>query len=306
MTERNLKRILVGVGVLVLLYLGISLLTRGSGDADARRDEGISDLLSSLSEEEIGHIDFVSDSEKVTLTREDGRWLVNGHPTDPSRIDDFWNDLSELPPSDVVAASPVNHARLGVHDDSATLIIFHGPDGSSTTLLIGKSGPSWPSVYLRIPEEDPVYLVRTDLRTVAHRAAGEWRDKVATRVDTAAIRTLRVVREEERYELVRRDGAWWIGSDSANAETIGALLDELSEVRVTSFAADTATMPEATRSLVALDEKGDSLAVLAMAKTEGVNVWVSLPGDETIYEVATFRADRLTPRKEEVGKAPDE
>lgn len=295
MSESALKRILVVVGVLVAAWLIVTLLRSpvGTGDGDPGP---LADLVASLDPDRVQELRFVQPDDTIRLSRTDGVWSVNGHPADSARIARFWSDLAGARVTGPVARNPSNHPRLGVAADSATRMVARTAEGEEVTLLVGESGPSRPSAYVRLPDRDPVHVVHADLRGAAAREADAWRDRTVVRVDTSRVRRLVLSRPEGDVTLDRPDGLWVLDDGTpGDSAAVQGILGALAGLRATGFAPDTASLDAAGRTLVALDRAEDTLTVLSLAEMEPAGALLRARDDPTIYELTSYQVGRLFP-----------
>jgi hypothetical protein len=293
MSEQTLKRILGALGVLVFLWISSMLLSerRGGGPAP---DRGIASLLDGLDQTTVSAVRIVGPNQTVALQQSGGAWTVNGNVADSSAVTRLWDALTETEVGRVVANNPRNHARLGLSADSAWAVDFALSDGGTASLLVGKTGPIIPSGYVRLPDQDAVAVVSGDLRSALTQSITDWRDKTILRVDTAAV--VRVVLEtDEGTRLVERsDSSWSVDGEPADATTMRSVLDELANLVAVGFVEDREVFEENRKRVVAFGAQQDTLGAILITGEAG-NRHVRIPGSDIVFEVASFRADRITP-----------
>lgn len=295
MTERTLNRILLGVGVLVFAYLGAALLG-GSPDGTAGDTNGPTDLLEAVSADRVESVRFAAPADTVRLERSDGGWTVNGRPADSATVRGFWSELEDARPEGPVARNPENHERMGVTDDGAVHVLFRLEGGEERELLVGSSGPAYPSAYVRIPDEDVVHLLHGEIRGAVERDADGWRDRTVARVDTSRVRRLEIDREGETY-VVERDGSGWtVDGEPADSAAVRRLVGGLASIRASGFPPDTATLEAPSHRLVVTDAAGDTLLSLALLREEDAfRARARTAAGPTLYEVSGSLVDRLAP-----------
>ncbi|HEX7051901.1 MAG TPA: DUF4340 domain-containing protein [Longimicrobiales bacterium] len=299
MSEKTLRIVLGAVAVLVVLYAVTALASRAPSDGSAETD-ALAETLAGAWTDDVATVRILAQDDTITLERADGGWTVNGHPADSALVARFRDGLGDARVAHLAAANPANHARLGVSADSARVLEFLRPDGDGTRLLIGDRGPSYQSAYVRLPDRDEVYLVRGDLRGPAQRDADDWRDKTILRVDTAAVRRIAVSRDGEHYTLARDSAGWKLDGEPASAGAVRDLLGELARLEAVGFAPDSVVPAEPTRSVIALGEQGDTLADVSLSESEDANLLVTVPGRDAVFELSSWRADRLAPERSAV------
>ncbi|MFO7260501.1 MAG: DUF4340 domain-containing protein [bacterium] len=312
MSEKTL-RIIVGVAVLLVAAYALTAMVGGSTSAD--RDGTARTLVRALAGASKGlslvRIVGPEPGDSVELVRgDDGTWTVNGRPADSAAVARLEEALEGARVGHLAATNPDNHKRLGVAADSTWRLELHRASrGDPVRLLVGNNGPSYPSAYVRLPDSDEVYVLLGNLVSAVRRPAAEWRDRIVVRVDTAAVRRVVVMRDEETYELQRDSARWVVGDAPADSVTVGDLLAELARLEAQAFVEDTVALGDGvTRSVVALGEAGDTLALVRIAPTEQSWTWRATAAGkaaakglgEDAFELSSWRVDRITPEKGKV------
>jgi len=307
MSETTLKRILVVLAGLAVLYALIRVLDRFTGRST---DSGpLATVITALQNDTAdAFLIRQPGSEPLLLARTSGAWSVNGVAADSGGITRLIDAIRNARVNDVVSTNAQNHDRLGVSADSAVqLTVRHGAD--STVLLLGRNSPRGAGNYIRLPDQPETWEVAGDLRSAAARSLNDWRDKVMVRVDTARVAAILVHRDTQQFTLRRTAGVWRVYNLRARADTAGApadslaaanILAELLRFEATAFAPDTATFAGSDqRSVIATSAAGDTLAHLEFAGRE--YIWRARRfGDSTLMDAPSYRIDRIAPRLDEV------
>ena len=300
MSEKTLRACLYFLGAVTALYVVATLVGGGSGSS--ADDSALATAFESMDGETLTRADLTGPRDTIRLERTGDDWAVNGFEADSGAVARFLRAMDEVTVGPVAAANPANHARLGVGADSAWAVTTDG----GTTVLLGKAGNRFRTAYARLPDSDRVSLIEGDLRAAAARPLFDWRDKMILRADTAAISSIRVTRDGETVTYERQDSSWTMGGGDAGADdaeadaeadatTVRNMLQELAGLRASGFAPQDAEMPEESdRTVLALDVDGNEVAFLSLAEQEG-NFQVFSSGSPYVFEVPTFRADRIAP-----------
>ena len=301
MSEQTLKRIFGALGVLVVLWL-ISTLLAGRGGTGSAPDGGIVALLGGLDQTTVSAIRIAGPTQTLSLQRSGDAWTVNGNVADSAVVARFWDGLAEAEVGGIVADNPSNHARMGLSADSAWTVDFTLADGGTASVLVGKGGPIFPSGYVRLPDEDAVVVVSGDFRPTVILGLAEWRDKTILRVDTAAV--VRVVLEttEGTHVAERSDSTWSVDGGPANANAMRTVLAELAHLLASGFVEDSEVLQEAPRRVIALGAGGDTLGVVVITGESGTR-HARTPGSDVVFELPSFRADRISPDIESLRQA---
>lgn len=312
MNEKTLKVVIGAVGALIVLYAVTAMTGRRSGPAIDGDGRALVAALDAAGEPGAELIRIVGPADSIELMPGEAGWRVNGRPADEAAVRRLTDALSAARVSHLASDNPENHARLGVTPDSGWRLEVRHAGGKMRTFLVGNSGPSHPSTYVRLDGGTEVYVVRGDLGLATRRNLYEWRDRTIVRVDTSAVREVEVTRDGESYTLVRGDEEWTLDGKAANANVIRDLLAELARLEAVGFvesddgaAADVAGVAaDPVREVVARDGEGRVLAHVRMADAEesgSLHTVAEGPAatqPDVVFELSTWRADRLAPGRD--------
>lgn len=294
MSERTLKRLLVTLGVVVLLWLGLTFAPRGEGGP--RGSGSVAAFFTNLDTGAVEAVRMIRAGDSVVLRRDGEGWTANGYRADSTLVQDLLRTLEGAEAGDLAATNPANHARMGVSTDSAVSLTV-ASDGEERTLLVGDQGPRYGTAYARVPDEDPVYVVEGNLRPEVRRSLEDWRNKRVIAIDTSRVQRIVVEQGGAAYTVERADSAWTLEDGMAvDLPTVRGVLSELSTLRASGFleAGDSLfALPRAART-VAYDAEGTVLAEVLLGEGEG-DRWVRTPGDSVTYRISSYRAGRVAP-----------
>ena len=302
MSQQTLRRIFGALAFLVVMWL-VSTRLSGRGGTGATPDGGVAALLERLDETTVSAVHIVGPTQTVSLQRSGDAWTVNGYVADSAAVKRLWNALEEAEVGGVVANNPRNHERMGLSADSAWMVDFTLGDGAMASVLVGKDGPIFPSGYLRLPDQDAVVVVSGDFRAALNQSVTDWRDKTILRVDTAAVVRLVLETDEGTHVVERSDSTWSVDGGPANAGTIRSVLDELANFVAVGFVEDDEIFQENPRRVTVLGAGRDTLGAVVITGEAGTR-HARTPGNDVVFEVASFRADRITPDIEDL-RPPD-
>ena len=296
MSKNVLQRLVVVVAGLAILYGVIRLVGGRAPELSAGALE-LAAELEGIDERTLESATFSGAGREIEVARAAGEWTVNGHEPDSAAVARMFTALSEIEVGSLAAANPDNHERLGVAGREAWMLEFRLRGGESRIVALGRVGTAFQTAYARLPGSDEVYIVRGDLRGAFTRTLSDWRDKVVARVDPEAVRSLRVERDGEVIVVELGDGGWTVAESGAvpDSASVANILDEVDEIRAIGFTEEGSEFPaENVRRLVAMGEGGETLLSLEMAPVEA-EYWVRAAGNDTMYRLASFRANRIAP-----------
>ncbi len=296
MSEKTLRMALYSLAAVTVLYAAAALL-RGGGDGAQATDSALADAFAEMAGESHTRFDIAGPRDTLRLERDVDGWKVNGFEADSGAVSRFLRAVEEVEIASVAATNPANHGRLGVRADSAwTLTAGDGP-----VVLLGKTGNRFRTAYARLPDQNLVSLIEGDLRSAAARPLLDWRNKVIVSADTATVASIRVTRDGATVVYERQDSTWSADGAEADATTVRNILQELANMRASGFAPDDTEMPEEPdRAVVAADQDGNELASLVLNEGDG-NFRVGAAGSPYVFEIPTFRANRVTPEPPDGG-----
>ncbi len=298
MSEKTLK-MLLGVLVVALALWGVVTLVSRWSEAGSTGAPELAGIFLRADADSVTSVRISGPGDTLTLARAGqtgAKWTVNGLATDSETVARFFATLQDTRIGDLVSTNPANQASMGLSRDSAwTLSLEAG--GKTRTILVGKTGPSYSTAYVRLPGKNQVYLARGNLRPNVTRELNDWRNKRIVEVDTAAVHRLEVERDGRSYAVVRKDSTWTMANgDSVRAAAVRNILQELAGLQAAGFLAETdsmATRPEGAHVL-ALSASGDTVGQVTLGSGTS-DRWARTPGDSVTYRVAAWRVDRLVP-----------
>jgi hypothetical protein len=294
-SEKGLKLLAVTVGVLCLVWVAVNFLPRGGGGGRASSG-ALSGFFLGVTPESVTSVRFQApgDEGDVELTRTAGRWTVNSFSADSGSVARFWEGMADATVGDRVGSNPANHPRLGVSSDSAWTLQVETSEGTRS-VLVGKSGSRYGTAYIRLPDENDVYLLEAGLRPLITRTLDDWRDKRVARVDTAAVQRIELNREGSNVVLERADTLWVLeDGGEADGTTVRSLLGEMARMDATGFYAPQDSLSSLGGSVRALDTAGDTLFFLEVGSGEG-DRWARVEGDSIVYRIPSWRVSRILP-----------
>lgn len=300
MSRRALSWLLGALAVLGVAYGIVALASSGGEGPDGGE---LARAFRAVDRDRVDRIRFLQPGDTVVLNREGDRWYVEGYPADSAAMRRFWEYIEEPDVGGVVSRNPANHRRMAVTDSMGVILAFDAGEETLARILVGESGPTYPSVYARLPDADAVHVVGAGLRGPSMRGPRGWRDKTIVSVDTAAVQRLEVDRPDGSYALVRESGEWRLDGEPARAEAVRGILGQLGPLASSGFAPDTASFPGEGREVHALaahGESGEPLVRLRVSRGGSGPAWVTTPGKEPVFTLQGWKADRLVPPRQRV------
>ena len=307
MTVRQLRQIGIALVVAIGLW-GLARLLGGGGDEIPQ-----SQVIRAVAALEVDTAEFAGTDDTVRLVQiMPGTWLVNGYAASPDAVSELFAALTEGATGELAARSATSHERMGVDDAGGTRLRFVRGDQTLATVILGRQGRAYRTIYARRAGEDEVYLLEGQLATLANRPVSDWRDKRIVAVAPDSIARVAVSRGRAGYTLVRGDSAWTFSDGAAtDSAAVARLLGEFTSLTAqgnafaTPAEADSTDFSQPDRLLTLFTAGGDTLAALVFDSTAST-FWVRHLDGETIYRLYQWKVDALTPVDSTLRKREEE
>ncbi len=297
MSPKQLKLIAIGLAVLLLLWGGSELLSRGSDSLAG------SLALPVLSADSVDTISVIKGADSIVLVRQSpAAWTVNGHPTAPDAVSELLRALGDSVHPELVAQEASSFARLGVDSAGGRWLRVHRRRGAPVALIAGGRGSDFQSAYLRRPGDPHVYLWRGGLPSLLDRTADAWRDKRIATLPADSIEGIDVVRGKDRYTVARAKGRWTLNGAATDSAALARYLDRLKTITAAGFATPTEVdFTKAARAARRLAVRGTHGIMLSLSFDSTATGFVvrRLAGTAaeaaTVYRMNAWDVDGVTP-----------
>jgi hypothetical protein len=265
--------------------------------------------LPALDKDAIAKIETTGGRATYTLTKSGDKWTVapGDYPADGAQINRAVAALAALNLGAMVTDRASNHDKYEVGGSAMKLTAFTDK-GAALRLTIGKETTDRRGAYIRLGDDDNVYIALTRLRELFDKDVNRWRDRSIVQFDKekAVALTLRGPQETLSFKK-GDDGAWAFDPPPANLppdyrldrEKVTRLIGSLSNLQATDF--DNATDVSIDRGLepplyvVSATLAGDqTIAVRLGAESEkDKKVYAQREGASQIYLLASYTMTSL-------------
>ena len=156
---RNMKILLAILGVIVILYF--------ISQSGQKKHQAQSNDVFSIVMEEVYRFDVQKDSLYIALQRKDTTWQITGNDSlliQENRINDVENKILTIKRESVVSKKPSKWKSFNVDDSLGTKITFYGfNDEVLGEAIFGRSKSDWQRSYVRLIDEDNVYMTNDNV-----------------------------------------------------------------------------------------------------------------------------------------------
>jgi hypothetical protein len=301
MNPKQLKLIVISLAVLLLLWGGSALLSRGSDTITG------SLAVPALSEAGVDTIAIVKATGSIVLVKQTPPappgWTVNGHRAVLDQVRELLQALQDTVRPELVAQDSSSFARLGVDSTAGRWLSIRGSGKPLLRLIVGARGSEYSSTYVRRPGDTHVYLWRGRLAQLMDRGVDDWRDKRIAALQPDSVAGVDVERGKDRYALKRAGKSWTVNGTPADSAAIARLLEKYHAITASGFATpqqvDSTKGRRPARRLTLRGGKGGVMLALAFDSTSTgflVRHLAGMGGEgATVYRMGTWDVDGLTP-----------
>jgi len=296
MSSKHLKLIAITLAVLLLLWGGSELLSRGSDSVTG------SVKLPALSQTDVDTISVVKGPDSIVLTKQSPTaWSVNGHRAAGDALKALFQALADTTRPELVAQEPASFARLGVDSAAGRWLRLSRAGKPLLELIIGARGTDFQTAYLRRPDDTHVYLWRGRLASAVDLPLDGWRDKRIAALEPDSIVALDVVRGKDRYGLKRAGKRWTLNGQATDSAAAARYLERLKTITAAGFAAPATVDSAKARAVRRLTVRGARGVLLALAFDSTASAFLvhhlaGVGGEgATVYRMNSWDVDGVTP-----------
>ena len=196
----------------------------------------------SISSEQIEHFEIVtSDSAIYNLSKKQGVWHITSpieELADSLTVSRFTQNLDDLRLESVVSTNAKKFDTYGVGPSAKHLNISWGRNNK--TFYIGNSGPDFQSFYVRLGNDQRVFLSSGRLNLPEN--LDTWRDKTLFDISEADISKIAVFSPAATYSVAKTGSGWLLSTDDdespIDSVKVQAWLDQFSPLKATTFIDD--------------------------------------------------------------------
>lgn len=207
----NMKKLGILFAVLLILIGGYFLLQWYS-----QPDEFIPPADFKISEwtrENINEIRLVFDDDKQIVVKEsEGKWEVNDKLADSSRLNELFEAFKETEITSRVSTNSQNHSRFEV-DEKGVEFSLVADNEVIQQLIVGKSAGG-NSAYIRMPEQDDVYVFNNFPKHLLVSDLSIWRDREISAAEPTEVRMVSYQSGRSTWQVNKTSEGWVIQLNS--------------------------------------------------------------------------------------------
>ncbi len=307
----------VVLAVLFAVLVGLIYLVAKPGGTGKKKSDAPEVLFAQLDTSKVDFVTIRDGADTVELKRGDERWMISSDSDFPANREGVSRLLAEsagFTTANVASRKPEKYAKFEVDSAAAVEVVLLAEGDTTAHFFVGKTGPDRTSNFVRAAGRDEVFLEAGRVKSAFQKPANSWRNRLVMELETDEIRTLEVVRREDRLLFESdQEGNWSVvepkGYTPVNALVV-AMSRVLSRLTASGFPDEgdsTGTgldEPEITVNATLFNGTVYTLEIGAEQEGKGGR-FVRKKGDDVVYIVPSSRLNNFTrPASELIEPAP--
>jgi hypothetical protein len=256
-------------------------------------------------------------AETIRLVKEGESWALTEPveaPASTTTIDTVLDRLDDLEVTGIAARNRTSHEELEVARDNGLHVIVSAGRREVIDFWIGAFRGG--NTMIRLDGEDRVLMVRGSIKFAFNKPSREWRDRAIVDIEPGTVHETTFTNANGTFHF-RKNGENWeqvlepaaegeeppAGIERFDAAKVRTAVTSLARLRASDFAAANVNASRAGLGANAArvtfvageGEERTSTTLIVGNEVEEGSRYVMREGDETIYVVSRFMADRLIP-----------
>lgn len=114
----------------------------------------------------VNKIEIIETGQSTILEKKGNEWTTENQSVDEEKINKLIETLKQLKKENLVSENKENQVNYGVDDKNGTKLIAKEGESTLLSLIIGYAGPDYEKAYIKVNNEDKVFLSNVALRPV--------------------------------------------------------------------------------------------------------------------------------------------
>ncbi len=223
------------VGLIVVLAVGVYLVLPSGKERESSFKP--SELNLALDSASIVKIEVQRPGKSVILENVGGKWMITSpvhYGADGQAVAQVIGGVRRLKVGSLVSSNP-DKQRLFQVDSTGSKLTLTDRSGKSTSLIVGKIGPSYSEVYLRLADSKDVYLGEGLNSVVIKQELKDWRDKTIFTTNSDSIKRIAIAHRTKNFVLERDSAIWKLGKDTVATNVMTSALSVISNLHADDF-----------------------------------------------------------------------
>ncbi len=245
---------------------------------------------------EVSAIRATGSDMSVGLRRDGESWRLTDPvdaAADSTTVARVLEDLSALELRSVVSTNPERYGRYGVDSTGTEIDVVW--EAGRLTLVVGENGPDFGSNYVRLSDDEAVYLSAGRLQLPEN--VDGWRDKTIVDLPPERVSRVSVHGPGQSYALQRQESEWQLTEDASpsTADSAAAIryLERFNPLQADGFLESVPADRDSTYTVrFTLGDGTERVVELVPAEKDYA---VTLDGGVTVYRMRGSRRSQYAP-----------
>lgn len=304
------KRLAIA-SVLLVALVGVTVVTMNKREEDVKAPAATTVELPKVDTDAVDTLEVAAPKKpKVKLVKGADGWRV-AEPVDAAAdqkvVQAAVDKLAELEVTGVAATNDKNYELLEVTPEKAAHVVAKKGDEVLADLYVGRYRSG--STMVRKEGDVPVVSVKGSIRYAFMKEVREWRDREVAKVEADQVTELELVNKKGSFRFVKEGDEWKQAPgekaiEDFDGSKVGSIVGSAASLRAVDFADEDVTAeeaevgPDAKRTATLTVAGGDAgvgeQIVYRIGRKKSGNYYLMRDGNDTIYLVSSWIADRLT------------
>ncbi|TRZ77219.1 DUF4340 domain-containing protein [bacterium] len=294
--------------ILLAIVLGILIVVTATASiiSNGKQDDKNGEALITANIREANKIEIIKGEEIQELSKVENKWVVSsksGVNADQAVVNEMINKAEEITKNDLASTNPEKKSSFEV-DESGVEIKMYSGDSLITDFFVGKAGADFNSTYVRLAEEDDVYLTKNYIRM--HFDKSDFRDLAILDFDKDQVSEIKIDQKEKEITiLLKEDGQWkaeWYDQFKVDESNVTSLLSSLAKLSakdvIVGKSLSEAGLSSPSMTLTVKMESGEE-NILFVGDKEKEVYYVKRSLGDTIYTVPEYKIKDMQKGKDD-------
>lgn len=176
--DKKFLKIIIAIFIVLAAITAFPWIDQKLNGEKKTTTEPLSVNLATFTPTSVNKISIKKGDEEKVLSRKNDVWLIGTEEADQQKVQQLFNDFSQLKIKEVVAQNENNHAKFQVTKENGIQLVLN-QNGKDSIFFIGKTDQSAQDFFMRKDGIKNVYLVSGGLREKLTWAADKWKPEAA-------------------------------------------------------------------------------------------------------------------------------
>ncbi len=242
----------------------------------------------------------------IELEKRDGAWTMTAPgrgPTEARAVEDLVQRFADMRVTRIAGRNTASHGTFEVDDAHAVHVTLKSGASSVVDVFVGSTIGSGTAV--RVPGRPETFEVDQAITSMVQREARDWRNREITHLNRGDVAAVEWTNRNGTFHF-NKSGETWTAATGTTVERldtarVGSLVDSITNLRATDFAAPAAAVgiaadsPRFTLTTTAGDGGAQTVTVRLGNNSGDSDAFVQREGSDIVYVVTRSVAESINP-----------